>query len=493
YKELRRDALAADRWNRLHPTEPPRKPYLAQQLEGRDGPVVAATDYIKAVPDLIALAMDEPAGRKLVERSEVDFRTRSFACYGLGLIVYRTKNAELKQKVFEAMKTMVELGTNNRVHRDLIVAPLQSMRLLRPNVETPAGKSLRDDAIEFLSAYMAKPDKEVYAQIRSHAYIAAAELLGRGGDSTGLITTRMMEDVKNRRQKQWIHQSAILALGQIALPENLEVSTAIQDYMKRGKDLQAKYFCAIALGQIGGDKNRSFLISRIKRAKSLEKPWIAVGLAIMDYQVRSKDQNYEGDPTAAMAIKREFDRTKNQMYAAGMAIALGVMKHSDSGDAIMDRLLKVKSQDQPAGYMAVALGLMGYQDAKDTIKSLLETAKRRPKLLTQCAIALGLLGDKEVSTGLITFIQDKQVVAVYSAISQALGWIGDKRSINPLITMLQDKSIKELPRAFAAVALGLVGDKEELPWNSKIAVNNNYRANVETLTGNNGTGILDIL
>jgi hypothetical protein len=58
--------------------------------------------------------------------------------------------------------------------------------------------------------------------------------------------------------------------------------------------------------------------------------------------------------------------------------------------------------------------------------------------------------------------------------------------------MLGNQDLRDLPRAFAAVALGLVGDKEELPWNSKIAVDNNYRANVETLTGA-GAGILDIL
>ena len=49
-----------------------------------------------------------------------------------------------------------------------------------------------------------------------------------------------------------------------------------------------------------------------------------------------------------------------------------------------------------------------------------------------------------------------------------------------------------MSRAFSAVALGLVGDKEQVPWNSKIAANTNYRANVETLTGSS-TGILDIL
>ena len=54
YKELRRDALSCERYNRLHPAKRARKPYVAQLLEKEEGPVVAASDYLKAVPDLIA-------------------------------------------------------------------------------------------------------------------------------------------------------------------------------------------------------------------------------------------------------------------------------------------------------------------------------------------------------------------------------------------------------------------------------------------------------
>jgi pyruvate dehydrogenase E1 component len=51
---LRADALAAERWNRLHPTEAPRIPYVTQQLSGAPGPVIAASEYMKLVPDMVA-------------------------------------------------------------------------------------------------------------------------------------------------------------------------------------------------------------------------------------------------------------------------------------------------------------------------------------------------------------------------------------------------------------------------------------------------------
>jgi len=54
YNELRREALRTERWNRLHPGEAPRRPYVVSALGGAQGPIVAATDHMKVVPDQVA-------------------------------------------------------------------------------------------------------------------------------------------------------------------------------------------------------------------------------------------------------------------------------------------------------------------------------------------------------------------------------------------------------------------------------------------------------
>jgi pyruvate dehydrogenase E1 component len=54
YRQLRADALSAQRWNMLHPMERPRRSYLEQALESEAGPFVAVSDYMKIVPDMIA-------------------------------------------------------------------------------------------------------------------------------------------------------------------------------------------------------------------------------------------------------------------------------------------------------------------------------------------------------------------------------------------------------------------------------------------------------
>ncbi|WP_460829446.1 pyruvate dehydrogenase (acetyl-transferring), homodimeric type [Nocardioides hungaricus] len=54
WNELARNATAAEQWNLLHPGETPRTPYVAERLAGADGPVVAVSDYMRAVPLQIA-------------------------------------------------------------------------------------------------------------------------------------------------------------------------------------------------------------------------------------------------------------------------------------------------------------------------------------------------------------------------------------------------------------------------------------------------------
>jgi pyruvate dehydrogenase E1 component len=51
FTELRREAMEAERFNMLHPGEEPRRSFVEQSLAGRDGPVIAATDYMRAFAD----------------------------------------------------------------------------------------------------------------------------------------------------------------------------------------------------------------------------------------------------------------------------------------------------------------------------------------------------------------------------------------------------------------------------------------------------------
>jgi pyruvate dehydrogenase E1 component len=60
WKQLRDDAIECERWNRLHPADPPRTPYITDLLAESAGPVVAVSDWVRAVPDSIARFVPQP-------------------------------------------------------------------------------------------------------------------------------------------------------------------------------------------------------------------------------------------------------------------------------------------------------------------------------------------------------------------------------------------------------------------------------------------------
>jgi len=65
YNELRRDGMATERWNLLHPTETRRRSWVESCLEGHEGPVVASTDYMRNYADQVRESV-QLAGRRYV-------------------------------------------------------------------------------------------------------------------------------------------------------------------------------------------------------------------------------------------------------------------------------------------------------------------------------------------------------------------------------------------------------------------------------------------
>ena len=81
YKELRRDALEAERWNLLNPGQPPRTPFFTAALHDAPGVIVAASDNVKTLPDSVARWAPRPLlslGTEGFGRSESRDRLRDF-------------------------------------------------------------------------------------------------------------------------------------------------------------------------------------------------------------------------------------------------------------------------------------------------------------------------------------------------------------------------------------------------------------------------------
>jgi pyruvate dehydrogenase E1 component len=118
YNELRREALAVERWNRLHPAEKERQSYLQTTLAGTQGPIVAASDYMKAVPDqlapwlttrLVSLGTDGFGRSDNREHLRSHFEINAESIVGATL---SKLSREGKFKPKQAQKALAELGLN---------------------------------------------------------------------------------------------------------------------------------------------------------------------------------------------------------------------------------------------------------------------------------------------------------------------------------------------------------------------------------------------
>src|SRR5690606_2995612 len=118
---------------------------------------------------------------------------------------------------------------------------------------------------------------------------------------------------------------------------------------------------------------------------------------------------------------------------------------------------------------------------------------RRTFVMMQSVRALGLLGDHTLTEQLNAELREPGATLVrLSATASALAQIGDRRCLPALQQLAASDDVAPLTRAFAAVALGGVCDKDPLPWNAVYATQVNYRAATETLT-DGIAGILDLL
>ncbi|AHF03564.1 pyruvate dehydrogenase [Marichromatium purpuratum 984] len=102
FNELRRDGIDAERWNRLHPEQPPRTSYVETQLAATEGPVIAATDYIRAYAEQI---------RPHVPRAYVTLGTDGFGRSDTRSQLRRFFEVNRHYVVLAALKALADAGT----------------------------------------------------------------------------------------------------------------------------------------------------------------------------------------------------------------------------------------------------------------------------------------------------------------------------------------------------------------------------------------------
>jgi HEAT repeat protein len=446
--------------------------------------------------DLIALATDVPDGRRLVGSGSVDMRTRAFAVYGLGLFARRSADPARKAMVLDVADVAFErLGS---VERDLAVAAVKALGVLDPDWAEAAHKRLGWQALHALDGVWQKKLGRGDEVIQAHVPSAVAKLLGRGNtDDHRRYLRDYIDELGRRDRSDAVHQGIVLALGEMAMPAETdelaaEASAALWNYYRKGKDQQARFFCLVALGRIGGATNREDLLRELGRArKGTEKPWVALALGLIGWE--SRQSLGVVDQSLGHALRKELADTANDEFRAACSIALGLTGYTDASRDLIAMLDKYEFHDMVAGYISVGLALLPEQAARAEIRRIIHRATLQPIVVVQGAIALALLGRGEAGQELLDlWVSGESNLARLGGIAVAFRFVGDRRAIDPLLRMMAAPDTTTISRAFLAAALGGVCDKDLLPWSEPYSAGCNYAAVVQTLT-NGVTGVLDIL
>jgi len=124
WNELRRDGLAADEHNFLHPEQEPRTAYLTQKLQGAEGPVVAVSDYMHAVQDQI---------RQWVPQSYYTLGAESFGFSDTRAAARRFFKIDGPSIVVRALQALADEG---KVDRAVVGQAIEKYRLFDVNAGT---------------------------------------------------------------------------------------------------------------------------------------------------------------------------------------------------------------------------------------------------------------------------------------------------------------------------------------------------------------------
>ncbi|MEZ5980003.1 MAG: hypothetical protein R3F34_17565 [Planctomycetota bacterium] len=493
---------------------------------------------------LISIATDSSDGRTLcgAPQSPVAQRTRTFAAYGLGLVGARLTGEEhlaTRQRIVDVLARGL-LPAERESTQDLAAAMVISMGLvpLPPSgdaevwepctieevLDAERGVSTLEQQLSLLLAVF--DDQRLDRYLRAHVPTALARLVAQMLEDEDVASLRRssikevvvetllvpLDPRKGAGFEEEVRQSCALALG-------IVVDSDIDPIDRRAREVlldvhahqqrQTKAFGLVALGKIAGregervegrtDDDRfglaraqivEHLESRLSRGRSGEEHYAALGIGVLGYELRGTPYRLRG--AELLPIRQRLEAEDAASDIGAFAIACGIGGDVGASKALVECIERV---DDPTakGYVALALGILRERGARDVLSDIVLQSEYRPELLRQASIALGLLQDKAAVEMLVDMLGRAESQSSLASLAMALGYVGDTSAVEPLVRLLGDETVTKTARGFAAAALGLVAEKDRLPWNATIAIDLNYRATVPTLNSTDGKGLLNIL
>ena len=427
----------------------------------------------RAVAPLTAVMRDTSKGRNLARATgPLDQSVRACAALGLGLIN--------EPDSVDALCALVR-QTPDR-DDDLKACAIAALGLM-DNASSP-------QALTCLLGLLA--DRRLDPPIKSHVPPAIGKLCNRLGVFDPAVNRALLEAFRDRDTDDRVRQSLAIALGLVGtIPSDDlaqdEVLATLLEYCAEGRDDGTREFCFIAVAQIGRRDPAApahpavhqalrelFVRECVRPTVDGDRAWAALGAAIYGLE------RAEARPDLAESLIQAWSTEGDPSYKAAFALALGLLEAQPrAGELFAD--LQGRQDQELNGFTALALGFMRHRPASDALRELCRSKAILTMYRTRLATSLALLADDGTDEALIALLAEGHAVGVCAAAAKALGLIGGARAVATLQAIAADSRERDLARAFACVALGMICEKTALPWNARLLADSNFRSLAPTL------------
>jgi len=468
-----------------------------------------------AVLALGELCLDAGAGAARVDDTRVPVRMRALAAYGVGLATRGTgeSHAELRRY---AVHVLGSLLAERDAPEELQAAAVIAMGLAPVPGRSPADPDAPPSAslaaeVRFLLDVLGDAGRPRLA--RCHAPTAIARLVasdraevardpGLRADVAealfGALSAR--EDVSLRR-------SALLALGEVATAGGDALDGRMRSVLLEGQrtgELLSRRFATLALARCGArpgptrdgadpflgvaDVERA-LLQGLARGKSAERTWCALGLGVLGHGLRAHGERLS--VAAADALLHALAAERNPAEAAAYALGLGLIGDARAVERTREALERA-SDEEFQSLIAVGLGLLQQRSALEPLARLSAENDHRPRILEASGLARALIGDPDLVGEMLARSEACDCATSLAGAAGALARSEDGRAIAPLSAFALDPERPLPSRVLAVRALAWIGQRDELPWETRVVSGLDYVDAPSTLTDPGGYGMIDL-
>ncbi|GJM22799.1 MAG: hypothetical protein DHS20C15_27140 [Planctomycetota bacterium] len=414
-------------------------------------------------PDLLAIAADSTAGRRLVGGEHISDRVRRGALAGLSA----ANDARIVPQLLALYESMPEKQISLR--RAAILALGHGSAERAPQVAAIFEEQLRDPWVEPL--------------LRTQLATALGHLGQRS--SIPVLLEVLDEDTHDPR----IQQSCLIGLGDLAEASDVHVIQRLLDATVDEKDPDSRRYALLSAARVlardlhSDSSVESHVLFVRTLLEEMDSPRhrddnphhaLAAGIYLRPHRVQA--------PKLEAQLIHDVNDFKDPENRGAYALALGLGGLESSGELLLELFQDNKDQLFRAE-CALALGFVRYEAATRDLRQVFEQRGLHPRLLELAGTALMLIGDDESADVLLQRLIKSGNYEERLGLVDALANYRNERVAERILELLDDDKLDTITHIGLCAALGKLATWRSLPHTAEYAVSRNLGPRNRKLDG----------